>query len=95
MQEPSCSNKVYRWFDKWLASVSKSKHSIEKASSTQSANSTKRFKSAYYQATLHSFMIENTTVEIVAKHVAVNRFLPSAVCKSEFSCQAFSDKGML
>ena len=28
------------------------------------------------------------------KLVAVDGFPPSAVCKSEFICQAFSDKGM-
>ena len=33
--------------------------------------------------------------EIVAKLAAVDGFPPSAVCKSEFICQAFSDKGML
>ena len=81
----------------------KSKHSIEKPSSTQSdvthntqsASSTKCFMSAYSQATQHSFMNKNTREEIVAKLVAVDGFHPSAVCKSESICQAFSDKGKL
>ena len=81
----------------------KSKHSIEKPSSTQSdvssniqsASSTKRFKSDYSQATMHSFMIKTNRKEIVAKLVAVDGLPPSSVCKSEFICQAFSDKGML
>ena len=80
----------------------KSKHSIQKPSSTQSdvsaytqsASSTKRFKSAYSQATLHSFTNKKTREEIVAKLVAVDAFPPSAVCMSEFICQAFSDKSM-
>ena len=80
-----------------------SKHSMEKPSSTQSdvssntqsASSTKRFKRAYSQATLHSFMNKNTRDKIVAKLVAVDGFPPSSVCKSEFICHAFSDKGML
>ena len=81
----------------------KSKHSIEKPSSTQSnvssdtqsANSAKRFKSAYFQATLHSFMNKKTREEIDAKLVDVDGFPPSAVCKSEFIRQTFSDKDML
>ena len=52
-------------------------------------NSTKRFKSGYSQATLHSFMNKKTRYEIVA----ADGFPPSAVCKSEFICQAFNDKG--
>ena len=79
-----------------------SKHSIEKPSSTQSdvssntqsTSSTKRFKSAYSQDTLHTSMNKKTREEIVAKLVAVDGFPPSAVCKSEFICHAFSDKGM-
>ena len=47
------------------------------------------------QATLHSFMNKKTIDVIVDKRVAVDGFLPSAVCKSEFIRQAFSDKGML
>ena len=81
----------------------KSKHSIEKLSSTQSyvssntqsASSTERSKSTYSQTTLHSFMNKKTIEEIVAKLVAVDGFPPSAVGKSEFICQAFSDEGML
>ena len=81
----------------------KSKHSIEKPSSiqsyvssnTQSASSTKRFKSIYSQATLHSFTNKKTREEIVAKLVAVYGFPPSAVYKSEFIGQDFSDKGIL
>ena len=76
----------------------KSKHSIEKpsltqsdvSSNTQSASSTKCFKSA----TLHSFTNKKTREKIFAKLVAVDGFPPSAVCKSEFICQAFGDKGM-
>ena len=90
------------WFDKWVAWHLKTKHSIEKPSSaqsdvssnTQSASSTKRFMSAYSQAALHSFMIKKTPEEIVDKLVAVDGFSPSALCKSEFICQSFSDKGM-
>ena len=77
-------------------------HSIEKphstqsvSSNTQSASYTKRFKSAYSQATLHSFMNKKTREVIVSKLVAVDGFHPSAVCKSEYICQAFSDKGLL
>ena len=81
----------------------KSKHSIEKPSLTQSdvfsniqsASSTKRFKSAYSQATMHSFMNKKTREEIVAKLAAVDGFPPSVVCKREFICPAYSDKGML
>ena len=119
----------------------KSKHSIEKPSSTQSdvssdtqsASSTKCFVSDYSQATLHSFMNKITREEIIAKLVAyvlyvlyiylctictiyilmyyidlintqdmnlhklvaVDGLPPSAVCESEFICQAFGDKGML
>ena len=81
----------------------KNKHSIEKPSSTQSdvssntqsASSTKRFKSAYSQATLHSVMNEKTGEEVAAKLVAVDGFPPSAVCGRELICQVFSDKGML
>ena len=65
------------------------------SSNTQSASSTMCSKSAHSQATLHSFMNKNTREEVVAKRVAVDGFPPSAVCKSEFICQAFSDKGML
>ena len=65
------------------------------SSNTQSASSIKRFKSACSQATLHNFANKKTREEIVAKLVAVDGFPPSAVCKSEFICQAFSDKGML
>ena len=65
------------------------------SSNTQSASSTKRSKSAYSQATLHSFMNKKTRDVIIAKLVAVYGFPPSAVWKSEFICQAFSDKGML
>ena len=75
---------------------------MEKPSSTQSdvsshtqiASSTKRFKSAYPQTTLHSFM-NRKNKKIVAKLVAVDDFPPSAVCENEFICEAFSDKGML
>ena len=81
----------------------KSKHSTENPSSTksdvssntQSASSTKCFKSAYSQATLHSFMNKKTREEIIAKLVAVDGFPPSAVSKSEFIRQVFSDTGML
>ena len=81
----------------------KSKHSIEKPSSTQSdvssntqsAGSTNHFKSVYSQATQHSIMNKKTREEILAKLVAVDGFPPSAVCKSESTCQAISDKGML
>ena len=77
----------------------KNKHSMEKpgstqsdvSSNTQSASSTKRVKSAYSQATLHSFMNRKTREEIVAKHVAVDGSPPSVVCNSEFICLAFSD----
>ena len=80
-----------------------SKHSIEKPSSTQSdvssntqsASSTKRFKSTYSQATLHSFINRKTREEIIARHVAVDGFPPTAVSKSEFICQVFSDGDML
>ena len=65
------------------------------SSNTQSASPTKRFKGAYSQATLHSFINKKTREEIVAKLVAVDGFSPSAVCKREFICHAFSDKGML
>ena len=65
------------------------------SSDTQSASSTLRFKSAYSQATLHSFMNKKTIEEIVAKLVDADGLPPSAVCKSEFIRQAFSDKGML
>ena len=75
----------------------KSKHSKENPSSTQSdvssntqsASSTKRFKSTYSQATLHSLMNKKTREEIVTKLVAVDGFPPSAVCKSEFISQTF------
>ena len=68
----------------------KGKYSMEKPSSTQtdvssnaqSASSTNRFKSAYSQATLHSFTNEKTREEIVAKLVAVDGFPPSAICLS-------------
>ena len=40
-------------------------------------------------------MNKKTREEIVAKLVAVDGFPPSVVCKSEFICQTFSDKGML
>ena len=40
-------------------------------------------------------MNKKTRVEIVAKLVAVDGFPPSAIIKSEFICQAISDKGML
>ena len=40
-------------------------------------------------------MNKKTREEIVAKLVAVDGFPPSVVCKSEFICQAFSDKNML
>ena len=81
----------------------KSKHFMETPSSTQSdvssntqsASFTKRFTSVYSLATLHSFMNKRIRVEIVARLFAVYGFPPSAVCKSEFICQAFSDKGML
>ena len=81
----------------------KSKHSIEKPSPTQSADSSetqsgsssKRFKSACSQPTLQSFMKKNTREEMVAKLIALDGFPPSAVSKSEFIRQAFSDKGML
>ena len=65
------------------------------SSNTRSASSTKRFKSAYSQATLHSFVNKKTREVIVAKLVVVDGFPPCAVCKSEFICQAFGDKGML
>ena len=65
------------------------------SSITQSASSTKRFMSAYSQATLHSLMNKNTREEIVVELVAVDGFPPSAVCKGEFICQAFSDRVML
>ena len=39
-------------------------------------------------------MNKKTREEIVAKLVDVDGFPPSAICKSEFICQAFSDKGM-
>ena len=68
----------------------RSKHSIEKpcstqsdvSSNTQSASSTKCFKSAYSLATLHSFMNKKTREEIIAKLVTVDGFTPSAICKS-------------
>ena len=65
------------------------------SSNTQSASSTKRFKSAYLQATLHSFLNKENKEEIAAKLAAVDGFTSSAVCKSEFIRQAFNDKGML
>ena len=73
----------------------KSKHSIEKPSSTQSdvssntqsASSTKCFKSAYSKARLHSFMNKNTREEIVAKLVAEDGLPHIVVCKSEFICK--------
>ena len=81
----------------------KSKYSVQKpsftqsdvSSNTKSASSTKHFKSVYSQATLHSFMNKKTREEIIAKHVAVDDIPPSAVSKSEFICQDFSDKGTL
>ena len=68
----------------------RSKHSIEKPSSTssdvssykQSASSTERFKSAYSQATLRSFTNKNIIVEIAARLRTVDGFTPSAVCKN-------------
>ena len=76
---------------------------MEKPSSTQSgvssntlsASSTKRFKSAYSQAALHSFMNEKTRLEITAKLDDVDGFPPSAVCNIEFICHAISGKGKL
>ena len=65
------------------------------SSNTQSASSTKRSKSAYYQAILHSFVNKKTREEIDDKLVVADGFPPSAVCKSEFIVLAFSDKGML
>ena len=65
------------------------------SSNTQPASSTKHFKSANSQAILHSFVNKKTIEEIVAKLVAVDGLPPSAGCKSEFICQALSDKGML
>ena len=41
-----------------------------------------------------SFMNKKTREEIVAKLFAVDDLTSSAVCKSEFICQAFSDRGM-
>ena len=75
---------------------------MEKPSSTQSdvsrnthsASSTKRFKSANSQTTLHSFMKKKTGEEIFAKLVAVYGFPHSAVCKSKFICYAFNDNHM-
>ena len=63
----------------------KCKHSMEKqtstqsdvSSNTQSASTTKRFKSAYLQTTLHSFMNKKTREDVV-----VDGFPPSAVSKS-------------
>ena len=63
MQKLCCCNKVYRSTSGLLLHV-KSEHSMEKpnstqsdvSSNTQSASSTKRFKSACSQATLHNFM---------------------------------------
>ena len=63
-----CCNEVHRWFDKLLASASEKKQYVEKPSSiqtdvssnTHSDSSTKRFKSAYSQATLHGFMNKKT-----------------------------------
>ena len=40
-------------------------------------------------------MNKNIREEIVAEHVVVDGFTPSSVCKNEFICQAFSDKGMI
>ena len=79
-----------------------SKHTIKKPSSTQSyvssntqsASSTKRFKSAYSQATLRSSINIKTREEIAAKLVAEDGPPPCAVNKSEFICQAYSDKGV-
>ena len=75
MKKLCCCIKVCKWFDKWLASASKSKHSIEKPSltqsdvfsNTQSASSTKRFMSVYSHVTLHSFMNKKTREDIIAK----------------------------
>ena len=39
-------------------------------------------------------MNKKTREEIVTNLVAVDGLPPSAVCKSELICQAFSDKGM-
>ena len=72
-----------------------SKFDTDVSSNTQSDSSTKHFKSAFSQATLHSFMNKKTREEIVAKLVAVDGFPPSVFCKSEFICQAFGDTGML
>ena len=77
----------------------KSKHSMEKpcstpsdiSGSTQSASCAKRFKSAYSQATLHSFMNNKTKKLIDAKLVAVDGFPNSAICKNEFICLASRD----
>ena len=50
------------------------------SSNTQSASSTKRFKSAYSQATLLSFMDKRTREEIVAKLVKMDLSAkPSAI----------------
>ena len=49
------------------------------SSNTQSASSTKHFKRAYSQATLHSFMDKKTRDEIVTELVAVDGFPPNAV----------------
>ena len=65
------------------------------SSNKQSASSSKCFKSAYSQITLHSFMNKKTRDEITARLVAVDGFPPSVVCKSEIICQAFSDRGMI
>ena len=64
-------------------------------SNTQSASSTKHFKCAYSQSTLHSLMNKKTREKIVAKLATVYGFHPRTVCKSEFISQAFSDNGML
>ena len=64
------------------------------SNNTQSASFTKRFKSIYSQATLHIFIEKKTRDEIIANLVVVDGFPTSVVCKSEFICQAFSDKGM-
>ena len=63
-------------------------------SEKQSASSLKRFKSAHSQATLLSFIKKDTKEEMFAKLVAVDGFPPSAICKSEFIRQAFSDKSV-
>ena len=72
----------------------KSIHSIDKyrsiqldvSGNTQSVSSSKLFKSACFQSTLHCFVKKKTREEIIAKLVTVDGFPPRTGCTSEFIC---------